>query len=281
MPKYWHLSIIEASDAPDPAPECGVNCALLVGKRLILEHVGGENGVCEWVGIDGDCLYGELRREGEWWVLRVYDVEDCLIAQLRKPVNAFDCCGVNTDWEQVDGSCDLTVRLEPDPCTCCPSPEPPSCPPDGRPYCTSTDCCPSGQCFLWAQVDTDDAECPENDPNCTIPPELLCSPIRGAYKFSWEDNCLWVARGFRPGGSVGGAGPWPPITHYAELRLSGRTWTLTVLGNNGQVAVFSYTAPTCEWGVEADAEPREMTWVSGTCTEAISARGASLYYQTP
>lgn len=278
MPKYWWVHISEAFDSPDPAPECDTNCELLAGQSLRLEFGGGE-GTCEWLGTNGECLYAELRLEGDYWVLRLYSSDDCLLYEGRIAVEAFVCCGTNAGWEQVDGSCDLTLTLEPDPCTCCPT-EVAECPPDGKPYCDDTDCCPNGQCFLWVDVDLDDEECPDpEEPDCEIPGEKVCSELRGMYQFSWEDNCLWVARGWK--GNVADPPPYQPLPHYAELRLSGRTWTLTIRGNRGQVAVFEYTSPECEWGLEATSAPRAMTWVSGTCTESIGPRAADLYFLEP
>jgi hypothetical protein len=286
MPRFWWLTIHSAQGSAYSEPCEGTPCIDLAGKRILLayEDDGGYGVSCVWTGAGSGCVVAELTVSGDDWQITITDPADCVLAVLRLPVESFSCCGTNAGWESDPSSaCELSVTLEPHECTCCPDPTCP--PPDPGVVCTDTDCCVQGcNCLISVTVSNlatipglpcefidDDCEtidgepCNFGDVGCfkpgTVPPpDERCGGMNGVYNLVWAENCTWRFRGVPAGsGSVEVA---------AELTLSGRTWTFTLLGPNGQTATFRKADWDCSHLIG-------MAYVGGSCPIAGTPPSAS------
>lgn len=276
MPKYWWATITSGATHYGYYDSCAVGCEQLAGYRVRLTNEADGYGAasCAWTGSGGLCVHAELTVSGGHWQLAVTDKDGCVLAVLRKPVDEFDCCGTNAGWTLDPASvCDLSVSLAPDPCTCCPER---TCPPDGKPVCAGTDCCLEDcNCHLTVTVTNlvtvPGTACTAFDTDCTCAdgspcsfggtcadgssciknrptPETSCGGMAGSYPVAWDSNCTWKYRGYP---SRGGAGFGTTKT-AAKLSLSGRKWTLELLGEDGQTATFVKDGWDCSQHVVMD-----------------------------
>ena len=287
MPKYWWLDVLESDFNPYAESECETPCATIPTLIKLKNEVDAYgNPLCLWTG-STNCYSFELSQSGDYYYIRIWDRFDCLLATLRKHVDAFNCCGENEDWELVEGSvCIVQIRLRPHECTCCDE-EP--CPPPGEPLCDDTDCCiqnctitatvsnlytpPPLPCTLFDDpcftVDGDPCPFPVGDPgrlgcykSFPTPPES-CGGMNGVYALTWTKSCSWRFRGIPSG--IGST------TVNALLTLSGRVWTLRLEGENGQVAVFHSVDWECGFPVLMEFSASEST-----CPASSPAPGAIL-----
>lgn len=283
MPKYWWLTIRASTDTYYAYyDDCNlVTCNQLEGYKVRMAHGGG----CSWYGHNDQCVHGELLLDGDVWKLTVMDNADCVLGVFRKSQAAFNCCGTNDGWAaDPNNSCDMSVSVEPDPCTCCPDK---TCPPDGRPVCSSSPCCyhdctavvavrylhtPAPTVCQFGVTDCVDLEgnpCTFPDTNCfdaaTVPaPPARCGALNGTYNMTWVKDCTWVFKGYPeyfPGedpenpasGSIGGR-----VLVRATLTLTGRKWELKLRGDKGQIANFEH---------DGDCSPTvDMQYAGGSCT---------------
>lgn len=263
MPRFWFIEITAAEttiygEGYGPGYCDTIACEALAGARIRIENEpipydAYGSASCTWSGVGSNCIEAELTLEGDDWKLSIFDREGCLLAVLRKPAGEFACCGPNSGWATDPYSeCDFDLILTPDPCACCGGTI--ECPPDGRPVCSSTDCClESCACTLVVTVNnlasppglpcTADVDCytsegePCNfgDPDCWIippgqPPDEQCGGMNGVYAMQWVGDCTWRFKGV-PGGTGS-------VTVEAQMTLEGRLWRLRLEGPDGQLAVF-------------------------------------------
>jgi hypothetical protein len=232
MPKYWWLTISTATPRIG-APVCeATTCGPAVaGARIKMVNVSsGGSPTCEWLGEGGACLFAQLEHLSDGrWRLRIYDRNDCVLAELYLDDSAFDCCGTNTGWAldpvSPNGACNLDVSIEPDPCTCCPE-YPLPCPPDGEPICAGSECCWS--CNM--QVDVWNLVTNSGPPDPTGPER--CESMDGFFVLGWSGDCRWEWRAVHDGDFDTDA------ADRVVLTWAGGFWTLTITGVLGQVAVF-------------------------------------------
>lgn len=286
MPRYWWFAITGASESDYlgyGAEECPLTeCSWLVGSRVLLEYQeGAYDQPCIWYG-EGRCMKVEFRfvpGNAPRWQITITDQDDCVLAVYVKPPGELECCGDNGhaipiegygpegDWTlEPESPCEYSFSLEPHECTCCPEPDTCAAAAPGFVFCTNTDCCyiqdceitvtvnglfspPTNPCTLFDDpcytADGEDCPHPVGDPgrlSCfTGSPSSpsACGGMNGAYTLSFAGDCEWRFSGVPGGGSKFVA---------AELALSGYLWTLTLLGEDGQTAVF--TSDECIEGDE-------------------------------
>lgn len=294
MPKYWWLRFLDV----DPyggyggygyGNPCAVPCSDLIGSRVRIknETYGPYQApTCVWSG-RGACVWVELKIVGNFWQLTITDKNGCVLATLRKPVAEFNCCGPNVGWvADASSVCAFVVELVPHECTCCPNR---ACPPDDLPLCDATPCCIT-QCTILATVQNlfspSGVSCTQFGSPCydaagnpcpwpvgdirrlgcwSVPPGGLppqrCGAMNGSYELRWVRDCEWRFVGTPAGGST---------RVVAQLLISGNTWTLRLVGADGQVAVFRKTG--CPTG------PFTLDFVPGssTCQTTSPAPNAQL-----
>jgi hypothetical protein len=292
MPKYWWLTISRSvSTSYAYYDGCDIACEQLNGYRIRManEEDGYGGPTCSWKGNGGSCVQAELAFTGGTWQLTIMDKNDCVLAVFNIAPDKFNCCGSNTAWApHVDNACDMTLSVDPDPCTCCPDT---TCPPDGKPVCSGTDCCledcnchlsvtvqnlatiPGVACTLDAPSGGGGCTCDDGTP-CTLggpgcssgsclqnrpTPQASCGGMNGVYGFVWAGDCNWTFKGTPGGGST---------KVSATLALSGRQWTLKIYGENGQTAVFQSVGWAC-------AQYVPLVFGSGTCPVAGTPPSAS------
>lgn len=257
MPKFWILTIISSTTNPYADPACeGVTCADLQGVVIELENELDfySNPTCVWSGvamIGAICFKAELTIGDEIVTLRILDADDCVIATLTMSTEDFLCCGVNTAWTQgEDDTCDVTVRLEPHECTCCP--EEPICPPPGRVPCRALfDLCGCGRGKCSMAVTVSSLATP---PGSEDDPLENCGAMNGAYVVVWVSDCEWYVEG-----GLGGADAPDTAVHVV---FDGE-FTITLFGPTGQVAVHRTDGYNCEETPIADFVPGESTCLLG------------------
>ena len=238
MPKYWWLDVLLSEDNAYSDAYCtSTNCATIPTLvKLTNEADAYGNPLCLWTG-SVVCFDFELSQSGDYYYIKIWDRNGCLLATLRKHVDSFNCCGVNEEWELVEGSvCNVQIRLRPHECTCCEDEV--ICPQDGEPLCEDTDCCVLA-CDLTVDV-SNLATIPPPNPGDPIPPNEACGGMNGVYAMVWKSQCTWRFYGIPAG--IG------TTKVAAKLTLSGRVWTLRLQGENGQVAVFHSEDWNCEPG---------------------------------
>ncbi len=209
MPKYWWLTLSEGTYGACYTGPYSTLC--LDGEQSFKLTYNADpyySDHCLWQGHGRHCLDVELDQIGAYWVITVVDQHGCVLVILRKSVATFNCCGINTGWEIVGGSCEYTATLAPDPCTCC---HPPGalCPPDGERTCP--DLCCDNVCELTARWS---ATCPATtcpDPTATpfhfpgqhhpvsdgplgdCVPQPSCTSS-GEVTMLWQGGCTWYGR---------------------------------------------------------------------------------------
>ena len=272
MPRFWILTIIAATTTEYGyySPCDAIQCENTIGVRFEMVH----DGLCTWDAKGPKCLTAELSLFGDKWKLVIADKDGCILAILYKDTVTFACCGTNTGWYQLpedDDVCAMTVRLEPHPCTCCPTH---ICPPDGKGVCSATTCCledcncdltltvtnlgtqPGVPCTIFDFDCTDPFgnPCVFGDPDCLHnrpPPEEACGGMNGVYHFVWKGDCTWRFAGVPLG--TGG------IYVRGELILDGADiWYLKLRGIDGQYAEFRSVDWDCEHLVP-------LPYYGGTC----------------
>jgi hypothetical protein len=267
MPKYWWLDILLAEDNAYSEAYCeGTNCESI--PRLVkLKNETDSYGkaLCLWTG-EVACFSFELSQSGDYYYIRIFDTNDCLLATLRKPIDEFNCCGVNENWELVAGSvCNVQVRLRPHECTCC---DELPCPPPGESICPEQcDCdgpcimavaatgdCPVPTCPTSSEGGCDPEVC-ESIPGCkcingecvqTIPG---CGVEGGAVK--WVGGCTWHGRHENPGRDV-------------TVEWTGSRWEVRIVMDCGTVAVFyrdTWDCWTDDAGWQLDEEQSHCHYV--------------------
>jgi hypothetical protein len=273
MPRVWWLTILSANTNPYASGYCDLGCEQLAGVRVKLTNEADpyyDDASCTWSGHGPKCFFAELTLDDDEWKLTILDRDGCILAILRKPAGEFDCCGPNLGWALDPASaCEVDITLTPDPCTCCPDP---TCPPEGQVTCTEVDCCferiagrGGPPCVLIASVN--------GLANHPIPgqgqfpdPDKRCNCMNGIYHMGWIKNCTWegVMNAENSIGECQGTSPpiplATPVRTRATLVMSGRTLTLTLRGDSGQLAVFQ----TTEWDCSPSAF---LEYVGGTCVD--------------
>jgi len=291
MPKYWIATILDSQANPyAEEPYCDVVCADLAGQKVQLENETTDDPydaydtpapTCVWSGMNGACLKAELSGDATHAILRFLDIDDCVIATLRKLLADFDCCGPNTDWTQDEGDeCLLSVALLPHKCTqCCPPYAP--CPPeDGQPLCSGIPCCivdcqivatatslatPPGIPCVFGELDCVDSNgdpCVFGDGDCwSTPPATAaqsCGGMNGVYTTQRLSNCVWYSKQL-PAGQ-----PTPPGEVQCTIRLNSATmkWNATLEGPDGQVAYFTQAD---QWDCTSTVIVLDLVLGSSTC----------------
>jgi hypothetical protein len=82
-------------------------------------------------------------------------------------------------------------------------------------------------------TDSNGEPCTFGDPDCwafQAPDDEQCSGMNGVMAVEWAGDCTWTFRGVPAGTGA--------LEVRASLVLDGFTWTLTLRGPDGQVAVF-------------------------------------------
>lgn len=288
MPRFW-IAEISAHDNPYSEAECeGTLCAAISGKYRLENQTDGDTGTryfgrytggdglddgesytgvyygrsdldagtglptCTWLGRKR-CITIELTVTDDYWQISGWDRHDCLLFVARKPVADFQCCGVNSGWELVEGSvCDVTITLRPDPCTCCPDR---TCPRPNEPICPEICCDQPCTITAAAFAHCPAITCPLDEEGHPIPP---CVPMDSC-TIAGEVNLTWIAGCHWHGKEVDGEN-----VREMDLTFGGGMATLVVsIIQNGRACSFTFTG---SWDCSG---PVPLTLVPGssTCTD--------------
>lgn len=270
MPRYWWLTLGDATPHAyaDPCPDS--DCDRLIGQRIKLAWEGDAYGDdydpagCTWSGTSRGCITAELVVGEEWAVITILDEHSCILAVLRKPAAPFVCCGPNTGWESdPDAPCAIDALLKPHECTCC---REPTCPPDDVFICEDHCGCPGGPCIVRATVS---ATCPAR--TCPEPPEIGpppdCVPDPGCtggpetVEMTWQGGCTYY-------GESDALPGWARLEWDADHTPPG--WRLTARIDDCVTVVFR----NATWDCHSDA-PFTLDTSESLCDNGATPTGAA------
>ena len=276
MPKYWWVTIIaNLQYYYGEVNNCQTPCTALTNltMRITAQTDAYNNTTCEWYGISqSGCIIVELTIDTSYWKLTIMDKYYCVLAVLRKSVYDWNCCGTNGSdgWIlQPFSSCNVSVSVAPDQCTCCPDL---TCPPANLPVCTTSPCCLTN-CSIAVNVFnlytpaglpcTGQSGCTDSNGNpCTSGPDCWywqppanqkCGGMNGDYGMTWVGDCTWKFKGY-PSTNQGVSSTL--VT--AVLTLYQGIWTFTLQGSGGQTANFASGFWNCAPGIS-------MPYTGGSC----------------
>lgn len=281
-PRFWWLDITAAT-LHSGMMECGGrDCADLAGTQFrMANNDTATDAGCTWETKANGCVTAELTWDAAntRWKLTLADIDDCVMGIWYADEADFDCCGTaNSTWTADEANvCDLTFTVSKDDCTCCP-PNPITCLPDTGVLCTSFNACcinDESACTLSVTV----VGCDDSDalgiPPDVVPDDCKCANLNGGYAMEWVGDCTWVA--FTHVADGGGTSH----VSRATLTLSGTTWTMTIMGKSGEIAVFRGEwdcGPTINMDYVEDESTcscigRLPNFGYGTCTSASFTLG--------
>lgn len=281
-PRFWWLDITAAT-LHSGMMECGGrDCADLAGTQFrMANNDTATDAGCTWETKANGCVTAELTWDAAntRWKLTLADIDDCVMGIWYADEADFDCCGTaNSTWTADEANvCDLTFTVSKDDCTCCP-PNPITCLPDTGVLCTSFNACcinDESACTLNVTV----VGCDDSDalgiPPDVVPDDCKCANLNGGYAMEWVGDCTWVA--FTHVADGGGTSH----VSRATLTLSGTTWTMTIMGKSGEIAVFRGEwdcGPTINMDYVEDESTcscigRLPNFGYGTCTSASFTLG--------